>query len=73
MPNNLLRLIRLLQILLLLFRQCLPSRLKRLIHPLYTAKANDRARNTLVDPGQRNMAHLPPPFIGDFLHAANDL
>lgn len=65
--------IQLFQILLLLFAQNLSPRLKRLIHALYTREPNDRTCNPLVDPGKRNMAHLPAMLLCQLLHALNNL
>jgi hypothetical protein len=73
MSHNCLRLVRLLQILLLLLAQLLPTSLKRLIHPLHRTKPNNRRRNPLVDPRQRHMAHLPPLLLRKLLHAPHNL
>jgi hypothetical protein len=73
MPHNRLGLIRLLQKLLLLTAQLLPTSPKRLIHPLHRTEPNDRRRNPPVNPRQRHMAHLPPPLPSNLLHAPHNL
>jgi hypothetical protein len=70
--RNLLRLIQLLQILLLLSRQRLSPRSNSLIHPLDAAEANDWTTDTLVDPSQRHMAHLPALLFRELLDSLDD-
>lgn len=67
------RLIQFLEILLLFLAQFLASRCQRFVHPFYTREANDWACNALVDPRQRNMAHLPVVLFGKLLDTSNDL
>lgn len=67
------RLIQFLEILLLFLAQFLASRGQRFVHPFYTREANDRACNALVDPRQRNMAHLPVVLFSKLLDTSDDL
>jgi len=73
MADDSLRLVELLEVFFLLFRQYLPLCLNRLIDTLDTAEPNNRTSHPLVDPRQRYMAHLPPALFSNFLHAPNDL
>ena len=74
MAHNLLRQIFLLQIFLLLFRQCFISRLQRFLHPLHVTKSNDRTTNPFMQkPRHRNMAHSPTLLFSQLFHPANDL
>jgi len=67
-----LRLIQLLQILLFLLSQGLPPHTKRLVHPLHAAEADNRTSDPLVDPGERDLTHLPTMLIGNLLHTLDD-
>ena len=73
MSNNRLWLIEFLQIFLFLLGQCLSPNIDRFFQSFHAAKSNDWTCNTLVDPRQSNMAHLPPMFLRNFLHPSNNL
>ena len=73
MPADLPRLIELLEIPLLLRAQNLSPHGNRLVHPLHAAKPDDRARDPLVDPRQRHLAHLPAVLLRKLLYARNGL
>lgn len=73
MPLHIPRQIWLLQPFLLLLTQRLSPCLQRLIHARHTTEPNDRARNPLINPRKRHMAHLPPMLLRQLLHTADDL
>ena len=73
MSNNPDGLVQLFKILLLFLSQLLTSCCKRFIHPLCTGETNNGTRNTLVDPCERNMAHLPIVLLRDLFDTADDL
>ena len=64
MSRNSLRLIQFLQILLFFIRQRLSPNINRLINPLNTTEPNNRTADPLIDPRQRNLAHLPALLLG---------
>lgn len=65
--------VKLLKILLLLLCQLLAPCIKRLVHTRYAREADDGARDALVDPSKRDMAHLPVVLLCKLLHALDDL
>jgi hypothetical protein len=73
MSNDWYRSIQLLQILLFFLGERLAPGFERLIHPFNARESNYWARDTLVDPGQRDMAHLPVVLLGQLLHTLNGL
>lgn len=73
MPNNPNGLVQLLEVLLLFLSQLFTSRCKRFIHPVCAGKSDDWTCNTLVDPCEGNMAHLPIVLLRDLFNASNDL
>lgn len=73
MPDYSLRHIQLFQELFLVFRKAFPSNIQRLIHPRDTTESNDRARDSLVEPRERNMAHLPFLSLCHLLDTTDDL
>lgn len=64
--------IKLLQIPLLFWSQFFPPHFQRFIDPLDTAEADDRARDSLVDPSQRDMAHLPAFLVRKLFDPLDD-
>ena len=72
MPLDNRRLIRLLEILLLLIRQRLAPGLERLVDPLDAAEADDGRRAALVDPGLRDRAHGPAFLLRELFDAVDD-
>lgn len=71
--HNVDRHIQLLEILLLLVCQLLAPCIKRLVHARDAREADDGARDALVDPGQRDVAHLPVVLLRKLLHALDNL
>jgi hypothetical protein len=65
--------IQLFEILLFLFRQLFATRIERFIHTCDTREANNWTRDTLVDPRERNVAHLPVVLLRKLLDTLNDL
>jgi hypothetical protein len=72
MPADILRSIRLLQILHLLLRQRLSPNLQGLINPLDLANSNNRNIPLLNRPRHRHMTHLPALLLRQLLHPSND-
>jgi hypothetical protein len=71
--NDFDRLVQLLKVLLFLLSQLFTPSRERFIHPLRAGETNDGARDTLIDPRQRDMAHLPVMFLRDLFNTPNDL
>ena len=67
MTRDRLWLVKLLQVLLFLLRQRLPSNINRLINSFNATEPNNRTANPLIDPSQSNMGHLPAPFLSNLL------
>lgn len=66
--------ITLIQICSLFVRQFLAIGLQSFVQPLYLAKADDRAADTLLhQPRQRNIAHLPALLLRDLLDLVYEL
>jgi hypothetical protein len=71
--HNLDGLIQFFEILLFFLGQLLTPSRKRFFHPLHAGETNDRRRNALVDPCQRDMAHLPVMLLRDLLNTPDNL
>lgn len=73
MARNVLWLVQLLQILLFLLCQSLPLGLNGLLQALDAAETNNGAANSLIDPGQGHVTHLPASLLSNLLHSPDDL
>ena len=73
MTRDRLWLVKLLQVLLYLLRQRLPSNINRLINSFNATEPNNRTANPLIDPSQSNMGHLPAPLLSNLLHSLYSL
>jgi hypothetical protein len=73
MSNNPDGLVQLLQVLLLLLGQHLTPRRKGFVHPICTGETDDWTCDALVDPCERNMAHLPIVLLCNLFNTRNDL
>lgn len=73
MADDRLRSVRFLEVFLLFLSQCFPTSLQRLVHSLDARESNNRGADSLVDPCQGDMAHLPSLLFRQLLHSLYDL
>jgi len=72
MPNNWSRFIQLFKVLLFFLGKNFSSHPKRLFHLFQTRKANNRATDSLTDPRQCHLTHLPAFLPRQFLHSLHN-